>query len=55
MPELSTEQQFQLQVFELQVSDLNEKECKKKIVEIYKQMLEMDNNYKALLKHQWGL
>ena len=55
MPELSTEQKFQIRAFELKISGLNESDSKKLLVETYKQMLEMDNNYKALLMKQWGL
>ncbi|MGA1313995.1 MAG: NblA/ycf18 family protein [Pelagibacteraceae bacterium] len=54
-PTLSLEQQFDVELFKHQVYSMDESQCKSCLVSTYRSMLEMENNYKELLKHQWNL
>jgi hypothetical protein len=53
--ELSLEQQFSIHSFKQQVASMSEEQCKSTLVEAYKAMIEMEANYKEIIKHQWNL
>lgn len=53
--ELSLEQQFSLRSFESQVQEMNREQALEYLVKLYEQMLTRENQYKEVIKHQWGL
>ncbi|TEX51652.1 MAG: hypothetical protein B7C55_04450 [Actinomycetales bacterium mxb001] len=52
---LSLEQEFSILSFKQQVDSMSEEQCKSSLVNAYQAMLEMEANYKELLKHNWNL
>ena len=38
-----------------EITSLSEDEVKEKLIEVYKQMLLMENNYKNKIKESWGI
>lgn len=52
---LTLEQEFSLIEFKQNVSKLTETESKELLVKMLKELIEMENNYKELIKHNWGL
>lgn len=53
--ELSLEQKFSLRSFETQVQQMNREQAQEYLVKLYEQMLSRENQYKEVIKHQWGL
>lgn len=53
--DLSLEQQFSIRSFEHQVRDMSHEQAQEFLVNLYAQMMVKENNYKQLLKHQWGI
>jgi hypothetical protein len=53
--DLSLEQQFSLRSFETQVRQMDRQQAQEFLVKLYEQMLVRENDYKEVLKHQWGL
>ncbi len=53
--DLSLEQQFSIRSFEQQVRDMSREQAQEFLVNLYAQMMIKENNYKHLLKHQWGI
>jgi Phycobilisome degradation protein nblA len=55
MIELTTEQQFSIRAFQLQIQDMTQEQALSFMVELYTQMILKEAYYKDLLKHQWGI
>jgi hypothetical protein len=53
--ELSLEQQFNLQAFRSQVSQMSQDQAKDFLVKLYEQMMVRETLYKEFLKQQWGI
>jgi phosphoribosylformylglycinamidine (FGAM) synthase PurS component len=53
--QLTTEQQFQLRSFEVQVSKMSREQAQQMLIQMCEQMLIRETMYKQLLKHEWGL
>lgn len=53
--ELSLEQQFSLQAFRSQVSQMSQDQAKDFLVKLYEQMMVRETLYKEFLKQQWGI
>ena len=53
--ELSLEQQFSLQAFKSQVSQMTQDQAQDFLVQLYEQMMVRETMYKQFLKHQWGI
>ena len=53
--ELSLAQKFSLRSFETQVQQMNREQAQEYLVKLYEQMLSRENQYKEVIKHQWGL
>ena len=54
-PPLTMEQSFSLRLFENQVKEMNREQAIAQLVKLYEQMLLRENQYKEILKKQWGL
>lgn len=54
-PEPTTEQEFKLRAFELQVSKLTEAEAKHLLVELYSQMMIREACYLRMLRSHQGM
>jgi Phycobilisome degradation protein nblA len=52
---LTLEQQFNLQSFKRQVSQMSPEQAQYFLVELYQQMLLRETMYKSLLKQQWSI
>ncbi len=55
MNQLTTEQQFAIHSFAMQVRQMSEEQTKDFLVKLYEQMIVREATYKELLKHQWGI
>lgn len=53
--ELSLEQKFNIRAFEAYVKELPEEEAKKRLVDLFEEMLVKDIIYKELIKKEWGI
>ncbi|MFZ4666398.1 MAG: NblA/ycf18 family protein [Prochlorotrichaceae cyanobacterium] len=53
--DLSLEQQFNLQAFKSQVSQMSQDQAQDFLVQLYEQMMVRETMYKKFLKHQWGI
>ena len=54
-PPLTMEQSFSLRLFSSQVQGMNREQAIAQLVKLYEQMLLRENQYKEILKKQWGL
>lgn len=54
-PPLTMEQRFSLQLFRNEVSKMNREQAIAQLVKLYEQVLLRENQYKAILKKEWGL
>lgn len=52
---LTLEQSFSLRLFKSHVSKLDRDAAIAQLVQLYEQTLLRENQYKEILKHQWGL
>lgn len=52
---LSLEQELSLKIFQSQVSEMNREQAITVLVEMYEKMLVRENQYREVLKKQWGL
>lgn len=52
---LTIEQQFSICSFASQVQEMNREKAQQKLVELFKEMMIMENSYKQLLKQNWGI
>lgn len=52
---LSLEQQFTLRSFEDQVKGMSREQAQEHLVKLYRQMLQQENMYKEVIKHEWGI
>lgn len=52
---LTTEQQFALRTFEIQVSQMSREQAQEFLVKLYEQMMVRETMYKQFLKHEWGI
>ena len=55
IPELTLEQQFELERFKTEASKLSLEESQCFLLEIYRQMMIKDIMYKQMLKQEWGI
>ena len=53
--QLTTEQQFGLAAFKVQVAKMSREQAQDFLVKLYEQMAVREAIYKNLLKHQWGI
>lgn len=53
--QLTTEQQFALQRFSRQVTQLSLEEAQDRLIELYTQSLEQEARYLSLLGKAWGI
>lgn len=53
--DLSLEQQFSLQAFKSQVSQMSPDQAQDFLVKLYEQMMIRETMYKEFLKKQWGI
>lgn len=53
--ELTTEQQFRLEAFKMQVSKMNEQEIKNGLVEMCRQSMIQDNHHREQVRKAWGI
>lgn len=51
---LTIEQQFKIQAFQLQAAQMSEEQAKVFLKELYVQMIVQQNSYKSLLSHKWA-
>lgn len=52
---LSLEQQFTLRSFEDQVKGMSREQAQEFLVKLYRQMMQQENMYKEVIKHEWGI
>lgn len=55
MSELSLEEQFKIQAFALEIQSLNREQSQKRLISLYRQMLEREILYKAEICKCWGI
>lgn len=52
---LSLEQEFSIKSFESTVSRMDLEQAQQCLVQLYRDAMQREENYKTLLKHHWGL
>lgn len=52
---LSLEQEFSIKSFESTVSRMDLEQAQQCLVQLYRDSIQREENYKMLLKHHWGL
>jgi|GEM_PF-5594410 len=55
MIELTTEQEFKIHAFKLQVESMNDEQIKSMLVKIHERIIVADTLYMREIKKRWGL
>ncbi len=54
-PDLTLEQQFEIQKFQSELQHLNTEELRYLLIKLHKHMVVREATYKQLLKHNWEI
>lgn len=55
MAKFSTEQEFGIESFKFRIRSMTRNQSQELLVSLYREMLTMENSYRELIKHKWGL